>query len=777
MNLTPTPITAGRVLQFSDQWRSDAHLVDLDRAELLRHYNGGALEGDVDDITGQVKTRRANMLLGYKFLSRPVEQLLSVYDEGLGCLEVEVCNPSLPASRRRVVQDHLNREANIVIQKSERFYWPWRANIGDATINGMGCLYRDDLYDWAPKYGRPYFPWDAPADITDDKFADWCFLGHLNLSEIIARLDRLKSVDDEDSHWDKVKLGEIAERIAKRHVANNSPYQPLQYEDPITWREWMQTQSWGAAAMASSCPVVWFFAKRFDKKNKRAVDLYCVPRWGEVCDQDTSQRLTITRPEAGKNDGVLFYKSEAFEDVRQCFFPFLLSCMVGGEPLMRRTMGLGALMYDLDIRVQSSVNNMFDATDFDFSPLFQAGDQQSEMELQELAGTKIRPYDIMPAGAKFMEKPKGNRPYSSVFELTQLMSNEMGNQAQAYHGGEGFENQGRKELEVQVLERRQQLATALRLRMGDFIRRADPLMVAMGQTLINESLIECDRAWPQREHLKARLKDVGVEWEEVEGYCKFSMRRPPGHGDPGLALYRAQQTEMIARGLGPEAHRIAQRNLMAAVNGGDTKFAEEMVPSQAQNAGQQEAQAMAQSAQCLTTFIPSPVAETDNPMAHLPIHLSVLTTYLAMGREAGNVWTRAQQKGWEALAAHTLMDNGTLGAFEPQKAKEIKAAVTKMIAEASKFEISAVPGPVDPTEQLKLQLQMREQQRKEVKTQDDMQHRAVTQTHREEATSFQQNLQMAQLVENEKSGTVNRATSLAKTAKDIAEPPASPAKP
>ena len=104
MNLTPTPITAGRVLQFSDQWRSDAHLVDLDRAELLRHYNGGALEGDVDDITGQVKTWRANMLLGYKFLSRPVEQLLSVYDEGLGCLEVEVCNPDLPASRRRVVR-------------------------------------------------------------------------------------------------------------------------------------------------------------------------------------------------------------------------------------------------------------------------------------------------------------------------------------------------------------------------------------------------------------------------------------------------------------------------------------------------------------------------------------------------------------------------------------------------------------------------------------------------------------------------------------------------
>ena len=54
----------------------------------------------------------------------------------------------------------------------------------------------------------------------------------------------------------------------------------------------------------------------------------------------------------------------------------------------------------------------------------------------------------------------------------------------------------------------------------------------------------------------------------------------PGHGDPGLALFRAQQTEAIARGLGPEAHRIAQRNLLAAINGGDTQFAEQMVPSE-----------------------------------------------------------------------------------------------------------------------------------------------------------------------------------------------------
>ena len=283
MNLEPAKLNGPRVLQLSDQWRQDANLVDLDRAELLRHYNGGALDTADDDQGGKPKTRRANMLLGYKFLSRPTEQLMAVMDEGIGCIEATVYNPDVPPSRRRLIENHLNRGINQVVQKSERLYWPWRANIGDAIINGMGCLYRDDPYDWAPKYGRPYFAWDAPADITDDRFADWCFLGHLGLSEIISRLDRLKSVDDTDSHWDKTKLAEIAENIAKRHLPLHAPYQPLIYDDPITWREWVQTQSWGAAALISSCPVVWFFAKRYDKKNKRPIDIYCVPRWGETC--------------------------------------------------------------------------------------------------------------------------------------------------------------------------------------------------------------------------------------------------------------------------------------------------------------------------------------------------------------------------------------------------------------------------------------------------------------------------------------------------------------
>ncbi|WP_262213626.1 hypothetical protein, partial [Escherichia coli] len=78
----------------------------------------------------------ANMLLGYKFLQRPIEQLAALYDEGPGFMDVRLENSELPANRRRVVEGHLNTGVNLVIQRSERMYNQWRANIGDATING-----------------------------------------------------------------------------------------------------------------------------------------------------------------------------------------------------------------------------------------------------------------------------------------------------------------------------------------------------------------------------------------------------------------------------------------------------------------------------------------------------------------------------------------------------------------------------------------------------------------------------------------------------------------
>ena len=56
------------------------------------------------------------------------------------------------------------------------------------------------------------------------------------------------------------------------------------------------------------------------------------------------------------------------------------------------------------------------------------------------------------------------------------------------------------------------------------------------------------------------------------------MRRLPGHGDPGLALNRARQMMPVAAGIGPEAVRYAQRQMVSAIHGGDFRLAMELVP-------------------------------------------------------------------------------------------------------------------------------------------------------------------------------------------------------
>lgn len=784
MDLTPDKMDGNRVLSITNQMRYDAWNFDKDCAQLLRHYNGGALDVQDDQVNGNPRQSRANLLLGHKFLSRPIEQLTATYDDGLGFIEAKVHNPALQPSRRVIVEQVLNRCLNETVQKSERLYWPYRANVQDAVIYGIGMLYRDDPYDWAPKYGRAYFPWNAPADITDDRFTDWCFLGSLNLTEIIAKLDRAKKAKDADAplHWDAKALGTIAETIAKRHAGNGNMtvWQPINYDNPIAWQEWVQTQSWGASALATACPVVWYFCKRFDKgEDKRPIDIYCVSRWGET-QTVTGNQLKYNAPQNengtptppyGNN---LFHHECIFEDIRECFFPFQLSCMMGGEPLMRRVMGLGFLMYDLDIRIQTSIANMFDAMDFDFSPLFQATDSQSEMELQELSGTAIRPYDVLPTGAKFMEKPKSGRPYNSVLELVGLLSNEMGSQAQAFHGGGEFENKGRAELEVQVLERQQQLVTALRLRMGDFIRRGDPLATAIGEVIVNkDDLIDCDMAWPQREALKTLLEENGVEWSEVHGHARFGMRRPPGHGDPTVALRRAQQTEVLARGISPQAHQIALRNLVAAVNGNDMELALQLVPEDRQDDGWQAQQAMLQCASCLTTLMPAPVLPTDNPMAHVPVEFQVVQNQYSLAAQQQK-WTVQQQRGFEALVAHLAADLRQLGAFNPDLARKVQREIDGMVRRAASFEVVQLQPQIDPVDAAKLQLGQAKLQLTAQQQQIKADQWERSQAHREQSAGFQENLQLAQLVNAEQNDKVNNATKLATTVHGLAQNPQAP---
>lgn len=780
--MKPPLLTSFRIVSIFDKWRMDAHAADLDRAELMRHFNGGALEDD-DDESGRNSPRRANMLFGHRLLKTPATRLFSTYNQGVGLLDGALKKTAkMAGSRRNFVETTVNRLVNALIRKFGRLYWPYRAASGDAVIWGGSFLFRDDRYDWAPKYGRAYHEWNAPPDVTNDKFSQWGFAGELTCGEILARLERLKEVDPEDSYWDKKQLQDVAEKLIKRHSPENAwawPANGTVDDDPIAVRERIQAQAWGSDAIASTLPVYWFYSKRFDDGNERPVDLYCVPRYGESCSDATlrngAPKLTIKRDNKELGD-VLFYHPKAFDNVNECLFPFIVSTQLGGEPMLRRVMGLGTLNYDLDIKIQNNVHLGMEAAEFAGMPLFQESDTASATQLQDLSAASIRPFDVMPAGIQFLPKEKNAFPYKSTLDYVGLLSGKMEDNSTASFGVGDSGKRGKEELEVAVLQRQQENAAIVSDSMGDWQRAGDPMCAAIGNAILCADLLECDASFPIQSELKEALEQEGIQWSEVEDQFTWSMRRAPGHGDQGLALARAQQTAQVAARLGPEAQKIATRNLIAAINGDDVALAMEMVPDGPPTSEQDQVNAaMGQNAVAMATGVPPIGRETDMVQIHVPIHLGALGRMAQNAMTAGDQWTPQSQQSFEAVAAHAMKDIQHFGQIDERAAKQAQQQLMQLVGKASNFKVGTdVQSPVDPVAAEKLRQGAAKLAQAQQFKQLDMAKWERTQGHREQAGRFNEDMQMGYLHETEQNNAVKRATQIVKSVKDAQQPASVP---
>lgn len=777
------PVTASRIISLCNRWRSDDYASALDRRELMRHFNGGALETE-DRTAGRPRARRANLLFGNKLLGRSVMQLFSFYNNGIGMLDFKLKPKSnVRPSRRLYVESVLNREANTVVRDSGRLYWNYKAVCGDAVTWGNSFLWRDNPYDWAPKYGRPLMPWNAPADISDPRFSDWAIAGELNVTDLITMAKRADKVGRDAASWNYDAIMEIISRIVKRHQNGTAFWSGVDVNDPVQMEEALAGQQWAQTIMDTSVPVYWFFSKRFDKAqddegaiSNVPIDLYCVPRFGEIV-TDIAPNGSEPWPtlkigygdDKGSPSSVLFYSEAIFADVRECLFPFQLSMQLAGDPLMRRVMGLGMLNYDLDIRIQHSVSAMLEGAEFDFSYFWENSDSVAAEQLKMLSSQGLRSGDVLPFGTKFTDKPKGGRPYNGLMEITQMLNNEMGANAAAFASA-GFENDQRADtLEVQVLERQARNSQMLGQRADDWARNCDQLCSAMGKTLVSSELLPCDRGYPQQRALRDRLEECGIDWSEVEDNVVVLMRRAPGHGDSGLALARAKQVLTIAPRFGPDQQTLALRQYVAAVFDGDQSIALEYVPEVPQHDQSQQMTAQSQDAIAFATLAPAPVMPADQPVAHVPVHMQTLQRIVTAAGQNGNRWSSLEHAGFTAAAAHAMIDIRNLAAWNMDGAKQAAQMLKALVAAAERMQISDVQPAMDPKSQMELALKAREQQRRETKDQTDLQRWQISQQHRQQMGEEQNLFQMASLNETQKNNTVKRASLLAKTAMDAVQ--------
>lgn len=775
---SPT-LTGTRILANCDHWREDAYSTDLDWTELMRHFNGGALIQDTDD-TGRDRVRRPNLLFGNKFLSGPARQLSSPYYQPLGMVEFKVKRGADPA-RRLFVEEVLNREANKVIRKSERLKWPYRACVGDSVIWGIGALYRDDPYDWCPKYGRPIYPWDAPADITDDKFSDWAFTGRLTAREIMSRLKRREKGDDkEGSGWNQPTLRGVLQSIIERHAEDagfEGNYPSFEWDDPIEIQQFVEAQTWGDQTMDNALPVYWYFSKDFssERAGERPVDLYCVSRYGENVipsrnGSDPVLKINRDKKDGDKEDSTrLFYQKALFSDIRECFFPFVVDTMEGGEPKMRRVLGLGQLNYDLDIRMQTTVNAGLEGAEFDFAPFFSAGDEVSDDIMEQITAEGLNPYDFIPLGVKMMEKPRGARPYSALMEFTNLFHNSMGQNTAQEYGSANQATRGRQELEVQVLERQAQNTETTTRRMDEWIDRGNCMCKVIGETICSPKIMEWDVAFPEQMALADTMLEYGISPEEYLGNVECSMRQPPGAGDPGVALRRAKMTFDASAHLGPAARKIALREFMRVLWGGDARMADLLVPDNEANPDQ-VAEAQQQNAVAFTQLTPPVVRDSDMPGVHVPVHIKALQSVAMLAAQSGEIWRARDAQGFQALAGHTMADVNQLGSVDPDGAKRAARHLGQLSKMVAKFQVAEQPmqPQIDPAKRADLALREREQDRKEARDQTDMFKWIRTQMNREKTSERQQQLQLADQDRNERNDEVNRAATATNAAVQVA---------
>jgi len=725
-----------------DQWRSDAYAADLDFAELMRHFNGGALISDTTGA-GRDRVKRANLLFGHKYLGRAIRQVRAPYFQGEGMIEAELLIANDPV-RRHFVEQTLNRELNAVVRESERLKWPYKAICGDAVLWGAGFAYRDDPYDWCPKYGRPLFPWDAPADITDDKFSDWAFPGRLTVRGIMARLDRLEKIDEKDAYWSKEELRGVVQTIIERNNGDavTPDWQHFWDDDPVSIQQNIESQTWGDSVMSSSLPVYWYFSKNFDTDyvSERPIDLYCLSRLGEQTSPVNGHgafALKINREKPAGMESVLFYQDKVFDDIRECFFPFVMDCMEGGEPLMRRVLGLGAINYDLDVRMQNTISAGLEGAEFDFAPLFQSDGDVSQEILESLQATGIRPYDFFPQEIGFVEKPRGTRPYQALMSFADIMNSEMGQNAASEYGQSTIGgDKGRKELEVQALERQNQDSQATSERMDEWKDRGDCLCNAIGKTLLDPLVLECDVAHAEQRALLDRLAIFGIAPEEVMGRVRCKMRRPPGSGNLGLALQRVRMLLSVSERYGAKAQQVILKEFTRIVMGGDARLADVLVPENQDNPDQ-VAEAQQQNAVAIAGRVPPVVRDSDQPAAHVPVHVQGLQTLAMTGQKAGGKWRMADRQGFEALTHHAMADVQRLSAWDPEAAKRAAQHIHKLAGVIGRFELTDEAPAMDPAKQAELQLKAAEFQRKAKKDETDLQRWIRTQEHREQASDEQ----------------------------------------
>lgn len=706
------------IITWVDQWRSADYADSQDRAELSRHYSGGALDRDCEDdgTVGNI-----NFLSGHRHLHKVFSELFAVYTRGKGFLDFEVRGDG-QESRRRYVQACLNQTVNQVIKDSKRLRYPYWAVCGDSVLYGAPFLVRTDPYDWCPRYvGKPWMPRNAPADIFDDRFQMWAFASTLTLADL-KRYAGMDQSGKGSGRWRRGAIDALMDQLKKDKPNEGFPVRTKSQETPEEIEYDYQSSAWESSTLRAEIPVYWFFRKDLEKKGK--IDVYCACRHGESCDTNADfVTMSVTRGEESlKWDSLLFYEAGRFDNIGECLFPFLLDCTLGGEPRMHRILGLGKQNYDSDRQVQRLLNVVNSGVEDDYMPLYLAKDAATMERLEMLLKNGVRRNAVLPADSLAPMDRNRSRNFAHAESLMNRFEQMQSANTSSYAGG--MQAGSSRELEIVALERQAEAARAISNRMSSWLETGDNLARAMAKVLLHGKLGKLDRGHAEAKKIRELLWDKGIDPKEYKE-AEARMQRLPGGGDNALARSRAQ-TKLGAVGMfNPQAQQEVLREWVSAVDE-DHASGEYLVPRAEEMDRGQEHNIMLQNAVALASGTAPQVMPDDIPALHAPAHLAAVQAKLEIGS-----LDPSEQNGVAALLEHAMMDIQLVAAYNPEMAKQLEQGAKQMAAAAEQMsQAQQAPAP----EQHKMMIAERQMALSEQKAAFGADKFAVQQDHRERKT-------------------------------------------
>jgi len=714
--------------------------------QLTAFYNSGPLPQD-DEECGE--DAPVSLGVGYRYIKRPLDQLLDTVLTKPGFIKTEVCYP-LEAKRQFKVARNADEELNKIVQP--RMASIMRSLCGRAMITGRGYLFRLSRWDWKFRTGRLICAPDAPDDFMDSDFRDWGFMGKLTLRDLDERIEQTRKYPGYYG-WSHDALMSL-----KRYIIRTT------FAEKEATEQWVINQATVPFDMSQRMTILdvyWYFRKngeRNEATGEEKVDLYCVSRWGcgsgiytEEVGGVVYKALEIMKAEDGTNE-VMYYLPNAFESTKECLLPMILDARIDGDQEMNQIDGVGKIMLPRLQSMEHLSMALLEGVGFGVQPNWQYANSVDAKTIEMLGKTGLNPWDAVPAGLSIMQKSQSFQGLNQALQMLQMLG--MSAESDAQTGEMSPLGQSQAKFKAEADQLMQQIDVGMSRRKEMSFICLDELALLITETLSRpfDMWKKGDAGyWDALQFQRAMLlvhKVLPAEYAPER--MKATCRRLAGNMDRNQAAAKAFGTMQTWGGqISPEGQRwLAKESLRATY---DDSAADFLIPDEQPQDQDQVVRAQVQNSMALVSLMVPVRQKEDNPMVHLPQHIMALEARMRLVQQAGGV-TMFEREGMSALLVHCSQDaqavpvqrQQQVGVFLKQLATAIQNA--PLLNEQSDMTIK----------QQKLQLEAGKLQLSAQHEQNLVQDRAV----KNDMKSKQLMLQIQGFLELQKNNGVTRAAQL-----------------